>query len=203
MLDDPFGDDLAGWRALHSPERRAIAEAAARDREINGRRNDVLSPVARPQHLDDALLGAEESLLRSVDECAVHNAWRSGDRGRIVAMDVRTGRAMIAPCDPATGAIIEDPIRTWDASERARRLWRTEDAITFSTQVQRESLANWLGTMLHQPPLDRPGTAYAHIRALIEALWFDLADRTPDPLEPLALSPLILEAHPWGPGPDA
>ena len=30
-------------------------------------------------------------------------------------------------------------------------------------------------------------------RALVEALWWDLADRTPDPLEPLALSEALAQ----------
>lgn len=81
-----------------------------------------------------------------------------------------------------------------------RRLLRLEAAIAGSTQMEREALCEWLGAMLHRPPLERPTPAYRPMRAVIEALWWDLHDRTPDPLEPDAPSPAILPNHPWGEG---
>lgn len=89
------------------------------------------------------------------------------------------------------------------AAERARRLWRTEEAVAGSAAAEREALCEWLGGMLHRPPLASPTAVWAPMRALVDALWWDLADRTSDPLEPLALSPRILPSHPWGEGPDA
>lgn len=95
-------------------------------------------------------------------------------------------------------AIVHEALR----ADGERRLMRTEAAIAGSSQAEREALCEWLGGMLHRPPLERPTAAWVAMRALVEALWWDLADRTPDPLEPDALSPAILPQHPWGEGVD-
>lgn len=97
---------------------------------------------------------------------------------------------------------LREVIRKSLRADRERRLMRTEAAIAGSSQAEREALCEWLGGMLHRPPLERPTAAWVAMRALVEALWWDLADRTPDPLEPDALSPAILPQHPWGEGVD-
>lgn len=85
----------------------------------------------------------------------------------------------------------------------ARRLQRTEHEVASMTQMEREAVADWLGGMLHRPPLERPTAAFAPMRALVEALWWDIADRTPaDPDDPDAGNPRLDAAHPWGEGPD-
>ncbi len=84
-----------------------------------------------------------------------------------------------------------------------RRLQRAETEIAMTTAVEREALCEWLGGMMFRPPLKNPTAAFAPMRALVEALWWDLADRTPDPAEPLALSPRIIDGHPWGEGPES
>lgn len=106
----------------------------------------------------------------------------------------------IPEAPPSLAVQASRALRDLTASERARRLWRSEEAIVYSTQLEREALCNWLGGMLHRPPLERPTPAFRPMRAIVEALWWDLSERTPDPLEPLALSPLILAEHPWGEG---
>lgn len=83
------------------------------------------------------------------------------------------------------------------------RLQRTESVIGGLSAGDREALCEWLGGMLHRAPLERPTRAFAPMAALIDALWWDIAYRTPDPLEPDALSPAIIPNHPWGPGADA
>lgn len=104
--------------------------------------------------------------------------------------------------DPFEGTpgTVRDAVLSALRAERGRRLERSEAAIAGSSQLEREALCEWLGGMLHRPPLERPTPAYVPMRALVEALWWDLADRTPDPLEPEALSPAILPNHPWGEG---
>ena len=85
----------------------------------------------------------------------------------------------------------------------ARRLQRTEHEVSVMTQVEREGVADWLGGMLHRPPLERPVPAYRAMRALVEALWWDIADRTPaDPADPDAGNERLVPNHPWGPGSD-
>ena len=84
-----------------------------------------------------------------------------------------------------------------------RRLQRTEHEVSVMTQAEREGVADWLGGMLHRPPLERPTAAFRPMRALVEALWWDLADRTPaDATDPDAGNPRLDAAHPWGEGPD-
>lgn len=95
---------------------------------------------------------------------------------------------------------IAEIIRQALHAEDERRLLRTEAAVAGSSQIEREALCEWLGGMLHRPPLERPTAAWMAMRGLVEALWWDLADRTPDPLEPLGQSPNIQPNHPWGEG---
>ena len=110
--------------------------------------------------------------------------------------------------DPFEG-IPEDPVPLAVQARRVlsedfrRRLQRTEQEVHDASGTEREALANWLGGMLHRPPLERPTPAFRPMRALVEALWWDIADRTPDPAIPDALSPRIIGQHPWGEGTDA
>ena len=83
-------------------------------------------------------------------------------------------------------------------ADTARRLHRTEAAIAASTEEERLGLASWLGGMLRRPPLADPAPAWRAMRDLVDALWWDLADRTADPLEPLAMHPRLDESNPWG-----
>lgn len=110
--------------------------------------------------------------------------------------------------DPFEGIPEEPPgvpeqVRRVLSEDFSRRLQRSESEVAMSTAVEREGLCDWLGAMLHRPPLERPTPAWRPMRALVEALWWDLSDRTPDLTEPLALSPRILANHPWGEGEDA
>jgi hypothetical protein len=82
-----------------------------------------------------------------------------------------------------------------------RRLQRAEVEVDLMTQAEREGVLEWLGSMLHRPPLERPSRAWRPMRALVEALWWDLADRTPaDPMDPDAGNPRLVPNHPWGEG---
>jgi capsid protein len=105
----------------------------------------------------------------------------------------------VAPPDPlATEArrILDDDFR--------RRLQRTEWAIDELTQMQREAACDWLGAMLHRPPLERASAAWRPMRAIVEALWWDIADRTPaDPMDPDAGNERLVPNHPWGEGSEA
>ena len=119
----------------------------------------------------------------------------------IVFQPPRVERASftIAPADPVAEAahrVLSEDFR--------RRLQRTESEVAMSTAAEREGLCDWLGSMLHRPPLERPGAAYRPMRALVEALWWDLSDRTPaDASDPDAGNPRLADNHPWGEGPDA
>ena len=96
-----------------------------------------------------------------------------------------------------------DAIRRILSDDFRRRLQRTEHEVSVMTQMEREAVADWLGGMLHRPPLERPTAAFAPMRALVEALWWDIADRTPaDVTDPDAGNPRLDAAHPWGEGPD-
>ena len=110
-----------------------------------------------------------------------------------------TAAGIARPARGDIAALIQQALHADDE----RRLLRLESAIAGSTQMEREALCEWLGAMLHRPPLERPTPAYRPMRALVEALWWDLHDRTPDPLEPDAPSPAILPNHPWGEGSEA
>lgn len=103
---------------------------------------------------------------------------------------------------PPPPSRLSEQVRAALLEDVRRRLTRTESAVAGSTAMERVAICEWLGGMLHRPPLERPSPAYRPMRAFVEALWWDLADRTPDPLEPLALHPGILPSHPWGDGPD-
>ena len=104
---------------------------------------------------------------------------------------------------PDEGPSIEEQVRRVLSDDHLRRLQRVEAEMAMTTGTEREALCEWLGGMLHRPPLERPSVAYRPMRALVEALWWDLADRTPDPAEPLHLSPRIIPNHPWGEGAEA
>ncbi len=84
------------------------------------------------------------------------------------------------------------------------RLQRTEWEVATMAQVEREGVCEWLGSMLHRPPLEQPSRAWKPMRALVEALWWDLADRTPaDPADPDAGNERLVPNHPWGEGSEA
>lgn len=86
----------------------------------------------------------------------------------------------------------------------ARRLQRAEQEIATMTQAEREATCDWLGSMLHRPPLEKPTRAWLPIRALVEALWWDVADRTPaDATDPNAGNERLVPNHPWGEGDEA
>ena len=79
-----------------------------------------------------------------------------------------------------------------------------EHEVEAMTQMEREAVADWLGGMLHRPPLERPSAAYRPMRALVEALWWDIESRTPaDPADPDAGNPRLVANHPWGQGEEA
>lgn len=102
------------------------------------------------------------------------------------------------PSDPATEAkrVLSDDFK--------RRLQRAEHEVDAMTQAEREATADWLGAMLHRPPLERPNRAWVPIRALVEALWWDIADRTPaDATDPDAGNERLVPNHPWGEGAEA
>jgi len=90
------------------------------------------------------------------------------------------------------------------SDDHRRRLQRAEWAIDDLTQMQREAACDWLGAMLHRPPLERPSAAWAPMRAIVEALWWDVSDRTPaDPMNPDAGNERLVPNHPWGEGSEA
>lgn len=116
--------------------------------------------------------------------------------------------------DPEAGvALLSAVIASDGMSERAervlsddfrRRLQRTEVEVDLMTQPEREGALDWLGSMLHRPPLEKPSRAWKPMRALVEALWWDLADRTPaDPTDPDAGNERLVPNHPWGEGTEA
>lgn len=78
------------------------------------------------------------------------------------------------------------------------RLSRAESVVSGASQEERVGIASWLGGMLRRPPLDRPSPAWNAMRALVDALWWDIHDVTPDPLEPDAPNPRLEASHPWG-----
>jgi hypothetical protein len=97
------------------------------------------------------------------------------------------------------------------------RLHRTESVLAASGAV-RLGLADWLGGILRRPPLARPDAGWEAVRAFVEALWWDIADMTPDPLSPHVegevadehvagivpqLHPRLVESHPWSSGEEA
>jgi hypothetical protein len=70
--------------------------------------------------------------------------------------------------------------------------------------------AGWLGAMLRRPPLSRPAdSGFAYLAAVVEALWWDIHDLTPDPLSPAVeglgmvpqTHPRLIPSHPWGDDP--
>ena len=114
----------------------------------------------------------------------------------------------VSPDDPFEGVPDDPPTLAQQAArvlsaDYHRRLQRTESEVAMSTAVEREGLCDWLGSMLHRPPLERPSVAYRPMRALVEALWWDIAFRTPaDASDPDAGNPRLDDNHPWGEGPD-
>ena len=84
------------------------------------------------------------------------------------------------------------------------RLDRAEGVLDGSEEL-RLGIADWLGGMLRRPPLSRPDASWAPIAAFVDALWWDIHDRTPDPLSPeiegLGIvpqtHPRLIENHPW------
>lgn len=95
----------------------------------------------------------------------------------------------------------EDPDREAFAQHLRRtagdRLHRVESFLDGTNAEQRLEVAGYLGGLLERPPLNDPGVTYAASRALVEALWWDVADRTRDPLEPMHPHPRLDDHHPW------
>ena len=101
-----------------------------------------------------------------------------------------------APPDP-----LRDEAKRVLSEDYHRRLQRAEVEIDLMTQAEREATADWLGSMLHRPPLEKAHRAWVPMRALVEALWWDIADRTPaDPTDPDAGNERLVPNHPWGEG---
>jgi hypothetical protein len=85
-----------------------------------------------------------------------------------------------------------------------RPLERTLIEVAALNTEERIGLCEWLGGMLHRPPLERPTAAYRPMRAFVEALWWDLASQTPDPLGTAdSIHPRLADNHPWGEGPES
>lgn len=110
-------------------------------------------------------------------------------------IDLSSRGSAVQPIPLATAA------RSVLSEDFRRRLQRTEHEVASMTQAEREGVIDWLGAMLHRPPLERPNRRWLPMRALAEALWWDLADRTPaDPDDPDAGNPRLDANHPWGEG---
>lgn len=77
------------------------------------------------------------------------------------------------------------------------RLQRAESVLLGCNEEARLGIADWLGAMLRRPPLSRPSPAFAPMAALIDALWWDIHDVTPDPLDGESMHPRLAENHPW------
>jgi|TARA_R110000868_G_scaffold225021_1_gene477230 hypothetical protein len=75
---------------------------------------------------------------------------------------------------------------------------RTESVVFGVNEEARLQMAAFLGKMLERPPLSRPTAAYQAIADLISAVWWDVADATPDPLDANLSHPALNEHHPWG-----
>ena len=109
-----------------------------------------------------------------------------------------------APPSPHPAITLEQASQRILREDFLRRLQRTEHEVEAMTQMEREAVADWLGGMLHRPPLERPSAAYRPMRALVEALWWDIESRTPaDPADPDAGNPRLVANHPWGQGEEA
>lgn len=103
-----------------------------------------------------------------------------------------------------TKDVLADEAKRVLSDDFKRRLQRAEHEVESMTQAEREAIADWLGAMLHRPPLEKPNRAWRPARALVEALWWDIADRTPaDPADPDAGNPRLDANHPWGEGDEA
>lgn len=110
---------------------------------------------------------------------------------------------VVVPAPRNHGATAVEAARVLSEDFR-RRLQRTEVELAAMSQMEREALAEWLGGMLHRPPLEKPHAAWRPIRAFVEALWWDVADRTPaDVDDPDAGNPRLVPNHPWGEGEEA
>lgn len=77
------------------------------------------------------------------------------------------------------------------------RLNRAESVLLGCNEEARLGLAEWLGAMLKRPPLHHPSAGFRPMAALVEALWWDIHDVTPDALDPDAPHPRLAESHPW------
>jgi ABC-type hemin transport system ATPase subunit len=102
------------------------------------------------------------------------------------------GRAPLATDPEATRALAAELRIT-----NVQRLHRTEAAIYGAGEEARLQMAAFLGKMLERPPLDNPTSGFVPIHQLIYSLWFDIADATPDPLEPMHIHPGLNDHHPW------
>lgn len=91
-----------------------------------------------------------------------------------------------------------DALRASIKRDRFERLHRAESVVSGCNEEERLGIAAWLGGMLRRPPLDKPSPAWDAMRALVEALWWDLHDVTPDPLDPDVPHPRLAASHPWG-----
>lgn len=97
----------------------------------------------------------------------------------------------------------DDPGLVAELAQRIRyegrdRLHRTEMELNAATMEERLQLTGFLGSMLQRRPLAGATSGpYRFIRGIIDALWFDVADRATDPLDPNAPHPDLAESHPW------
>ncbi len=113
----------------------------------------------------------------------------------------------LTPEDPFVVALTEDADTLARQATRVlsddfrRRLHMVEEAVAGMSQAEREGVADWLGAMLHRPPLEKPSRAWLPMRNLVESLWWEIAHRTPaDPQDPDAGNERLVPNHPWGEG---
>lgn len=87
--------------------------------------------------------------------------------------------ALDEPCE-ACGNRMRDILQ----SIRRHEPERTIELFRSLTDEERLGLHHWLVGTLRRPPLDKPTKAYQALVALLDALAWDLALHTPDPLSP-------------------
>jgi len=97
----------------------------------------------------------------------------------------------------------EDPDREAFAQHLRRtagdRLHRAESVLDASNTEERLQIAAFLGMLLERPPLLHYTVAYRAIRAFIDALWWEVADRTRDELDLIHPHERLNDHHPWNP----
>lgn len=85
-------------------------------------------------------------------------------------------------CRPAAVEILRETVRR---DNRDRLAW-TEGALSVMHEGDRVAVARWLQGALDRPPLSNRGVRTIEpIRAVLDALWRDIYEITPDPLSPV------------------